>query len=36
MIGKKELLCAASPDLLYAQIKQIIADSKAESVMAWT
>lgn len=34
MIGKKELLCAASPDLLYAQIKQIIAESRAESVMA--
>lgn len=34
MIGKSELLCAASPDLLYAQLKQIIAESRAESVMA--
>lgn len=33
MLGKKELLCATSPDLLYAQLKQIIADSRAESVM---
>jgi uncharacterized protein YuzB (UPF0349 family) len=34
MIGKKKLLCAESPDHLYAQIKEIISASKAKSVTA--
>ncbi|MGG1516743.1 DUF1450 domain-containing protein [Paenibacillus oryzisoli] len=34
MVGKKRLICAESPDVLYAQLKQIIAESRAESAMA--